>query len=339
MEMKRKLGCIPSAIQARQALACGQKSDEQKIAELSAPWDASDQPAIIQWNEDWKAKLEEDAKAFDVLRDYRKLPPVWEIAKFYRYDLEELCGKIQRCNDCTAWGVSRAAVCLALYQKWTGAEVEVEKLNPTGVYAYSSGSKPRSGERFADTGRTIYSIAETACKVGNFPASSIGAYNGESRFTSAMLEHEQDAKKNQLGFVYLGGEKRTAKELAEIVILSLRACRPVIIGNIVALRDGTGINSDSVRVSEVGGSWGGGHCTAAVDIKKVGNRYYPWIYNSHGNLYPAGDGSPDGGTYITREGLEKYLGGYYADVMLTTYVERPRVESEALNPDKGGWEK
>ncbi len=339
MEIERKLGCIPSEIQAKRALACGQKSDEQRIAELSAPWDATDQPTIIQWNEDWKSKLEEEAQAYDTLRDYGKLPPVWEIAKFFRYDLDYLCMSIQKTNDCPAWGVSRAAVCLALYQKWMGAEMDVEQLNPMGVYAYSSGSTPIAGARFADNGRTIYSIAETACKVGNFPASVIGSYTGEARFTSQMVEHVNDAKKNQVGFVYLGEEKRTAKELAEIVILSLRACRPVIIGNTVALRDGTGIFTDSVRISDVGGSWGGGHCTCACDIKKVGNNYYPWIYNSHGNRYPAGDGSPDGGTYITRDGTIKYLSGYYTDVMLTTYVERPRVESKELNPAMGKGEK
>ena len=55
METERKLGCIPSVIQAKRALECGKKSDEQRIAELSAPWDATDQPSIIQWNEDWKS--------------------------------------------------------------------------------------------------------------------------------------------------------------------------------------------------------------------------------------------------------------------------------------------
>ena len=59
--------------------------------------------------------------------------------------------------------------------------------------------------------------------------------------------------------------------------------------------------------------------------------YYPWIYNSHGAIYPARDGSPDGGTYIDRDGLERYLSGTYTDVMPTTYVERPRVEYYDLN--------
>ena len=45
----------------------------------------------------------------------------------------------------------------------------------------------------------------------------------------------------------------------------------------------------------------------------------------------------DGGTYITRDGLVKYLSGYYTDVMLTTYVERPRMESKELNPAMTRW--
>lgn len=327
----RPLGCIPSVIQAEKARKYGKPSDEENIAQLAAPWDATDKPAIIQWSPEWKAKLEEDAKAFDILRDYGKLPPVWEIAKFFRYDLDDLCMSMQKTNDCTAWGVSRAAICLALFQKWTGAEINVEKLNPTGVYAYSSGKTPEAHKPFPDTGRTIYAIAQAACETGNFTAKSIGNYTGEARFTPEMINSIAQAEKNQMGFVYLGGEKRTGKELAEIVLLSLRACRPVIIGNTVALRDGTNINSDGVRISAVGGGWGGGHCTCAADVKKVGNNYYPWIYNSHGAIYPARDGSPDGGTYIDRDGLERYLSGTYTDVMPTTYVERPRVEYYDLN--------
>lgn len=326
---ERLLGCIPSSVQAAEASKAGVPSDVERIAKLAAPWDATDQPSIIKWDSAWIQKLEQDAAAFDRLRDTKTLPPIWEIAAMYGYKLADLCGSLQKTNDCTAWAVSRCAICLALFQRWQGAELDVEAYNPMGVYCYASGETPREWAHVANNGRTIYRIAETACNQGNFPVSAIGAYTGAAQYTPLMIKSVNVAAENQTGFVYVGD--RSAQELADIIILSLRACRPVIIGNIVALRDGTHVNGDGVYISDVGGTWGGGHATAAVDIKKVGDRYYPWIYNSHGSLYPAPDGSPDGGTYITREGLARYLSGSF-DVMPTTYMERPRVEYYDLNP-------
>ena len=324
--MNRRLGCISSIENERMACKKGIKSDSEKIAQLAAPWDATDKPKIITYNKAWKDKLEEEAEAMDIMRLAGKLPPVWEIAKEFGYSLPELCKSIQRGNDCTAWGETRASICLALYQKWFGAEIDVEEYNPSGVYAYSSDKEPEAHKPFPDNGRTIYAIAQSACVTGNFPVSCIGEYTAEARFTTQMIAAVPEAEKNQTGFVWLGSDKRSAEALADIIILSLRACRPVIIGNSVALRDGTSLNQDGVYISDVSGSWGGGHCTAACDIKKVNGKYYVWIYNSHGNIYPSGDGSPAGGTYVTREGLIRYLSGSFADVMPTTYIERPRKE-------------
>lgn len=326
----RLLGCISSAENEQYAKKYGIHSDRENIAELAAPWDKSDKPSIITWNKSWETYLKKEAAAMDTMRENGKLPPVWEIAKRFGYNLRELCDSIQRGNDCTAWGTTRAAICLALYQKFFGAEIDVEKYNPSGVYAYSSKKYPVAWDRFPDNGRTIYGIAEAACVFGNFPTESIGAYTGQDYFTQRMLDSVDVAEKNQMGFAYIP-EQKTAEQLADIIILSLRACRPCIIGNTVALQDGTALNSDGVYVSNVGGSWGGGHCTSACDVKKVGENFYVWIYNSHGALYKAGDGSPDEGTWITRNGLIKYLSGSWADVMPTTYIERPRVEMEGYN--------
>ena len=330
---KRLLGCIPAAIQAAKARDAGRISDIDQVAMLAAPWDKTEQPSIIQWDDRWREHLNELADAYDILRDFGKLPPVWDIAKFYGYDLAELCGTTQRRNNCTAWGVTRAAICLALFQRWIGAEIRADKLNPSGNYAYSSDLPPRAGERVPDNGRTIYAAALAACKYGNFTVDDIGDNPDLAMYTAAMIKTQPDAERRQTGWVYLG-DGYSGKELADIVLLSLRACRPVIIGNTVALQDGTEITSDRVPVSRVGGGWGGGHCTAAVDVKKVGDKYYPWIYNSHGNRYEAHNGAPAAGTYITYDGLVRYLSGSYADVMLTTYTESPHVgDNYNLNPE------
>lgn len=327
----RLLGCISSEENERLALSRGCKSDRAQIAELAAPWDKTSQPEIITWNNAWRKKLEEEAAAFDVLRDSCQLYNVWDIAKIYGKTLSDLCASIQKRNDCTAWGTTRAAVCLTLFQQRFGAEISACKYNPSGIYAYSSGVRAVANTPFPDNGRTIYAIAKAACETGNFPAESIGEYAGNNWFSQRMIDAVPVAEKNQMGFVYLGDERRTAEELADIVILSCRACRPVIIGNTVALQDGTALNSDGVYVSDVRGSWGGGHCTSACDVKKVGDNYYVWIYNSHGPIYPSKDGAPAEGTFVTRQGLIKYLSGSWADVIPTTYIERPREERERDN--------
>ena len=326
---ERLYGCIPAKDQALMASARGEESDEAKIAALAAPWDRTEQPSIIQWNDAWKRHLEDLADNYDSLRDANVLPPFWEMSKQKGYKFEELCRNLQLGSDCTAYGETNAAQIAAIMEIYMGAEFDLEAFNPTGVYAYASGQTPLEYQSFPDNGRTIYKIAQTACEIGNFPVSAIGEYTGQARFTSLMLRNVSVAKENQLGFVYIGS--KSAEELADIIILSLRACKPVIIGNMVALRDGTHQSADGVYISDVGGAWGGGHCTAAVDIKKVGNRYYPFILNSHGNRYPAPDGRPAFGTYITRDGLIRYLSGSFADVMLTTFMKRPRVEYYNLN--------
>ena len=331
MDTKRLLGCIPSVIQAAKAKDRGELSNEAQVARLAAPWDKTEQPSIITYDKTWREHLEELASAYDILRDFGRMPSAWSIAKFFGYDLERLCGTTQRTNDCTAWGVSRASTCLALYQMWIGAEIRCDKLNPSGNYAYSSELTPRAGERVPDNGRTIYAAALASCKYGNFSVGDIGEYDGRAAYTAAMIKTQPDAAQRQTGWVYLD-DSYTAEQLADIVILSLRACKPVIIGNTTALQDGAELNADGVYVSRVGGGWGGGHCTAAVDVKKVGANYYPWVYNSHGNLYKTTTDAPAAGTYITREGLIRYLSGNYADVMLSTYTESPRVTNTNLNP-------
>ena len=332
MSDKRLLGCIPAAIQAAKARDAGQLSDEQQIAMLAAPWDKTDQPSIVSWDSRWEQWLKELAGAYDILRDFGKMPPVWDIARFYGYDLEHLCGVIQKTNDCTAWGVTRASICLALYQRWIGGEIQVDKLNPSGNYAYSSGLNPQANMRVPDNGRTIYAAAKAACEAGNYTVADIGEYRGIAAYTPSMIKTAPDAQRRQTGWVYLG-DGMSGRDKADAVLLSLRAGRPAIIGNTIALYDGIQDTINGVPVTAVGGGWGGGHCTAACDVKKVDNAYYIWIYNSHGNLYKTNTDAPAAGTYITYSGLVKYLSGSYADVMLTTYTESPRVTNTNLNPE------
>ena len=334
-EERRICGCIPAYEQARIARAEGRPSDKELIEAKATPWNAVDMPRIIDWTESWKKHLEDVAEVNDNLRRFDQFPEPWKICKHGEFQtFDKLVGVIQKRNDCTAWGTTRAAIVMALNQYWFGAERTVEAYNPTGIYAYSSGETPVAGRWFADNGRTIYAIANAACSTGNFTVAKIGEYTGGTSFTQAMINDVPDANKNQTGFCYVGD--RSPEELAEIVILSLRAGRPSIIGNDIALRDGTRQDANGMHITDVGGGWGGGHCTAAIDYRKVNETEYIYLANSHGNIYKSGTEIPAFGAYITRTALIRYLSGRFADVMPLTYTERPEgIEDFDLNPQGG----
>ncbi len=331
---ERLLGCIPSYLQAAEARAVGVQSDQELIESLVAPWNYTNQPRIIEWSDKWVAYLKEEANAKDILRKFNRYPYPWVICKrILGITLDELVGIIQRRNDCAAWATSRAAMILALLQRWFGAERTVEPYNPTGIYAFSSGSTPQAGSYFPDNGRTIYSICKAACEVGNFPVAEIGSYAGGTSFTQKMIDSLQVAAQNQTGFAYVGD--RGANELADIVILSCRAGRPVIIGNEIALQDGVRKDENGMYITTVNGSgWGGGHATCAIDYRKVNDTEYIYIANSHGNIYNSKTEIPAFGAFITRESLVRYLSGRFADIMPLTYTERPVVKADVnINPE------
>ena len=117
-------------------------------------------------------------------------------------------------------------------------------------------------------------------------------------------------------------------------MLNLRSGRPVVIGNDIALRDGCRQDSNGMWITDVGGSWGGGHATAAIDYRRIGDAEYVYIVNSHGEIYKTGTDIPAFGAYVTRSGLQRYLSGSFSDIMPLTYTERPLgKENFNLNPE------
>ena len=329
---ERLLGCIPSFVQEEEARRMGIASDREQIEQLATPWNATETPRIINWDASWESYLKEQAEAVDVMRLNGKFPPPWELCeRFCGMDFATLVKTLQKRNDCAAWALTRTVIVMALIQRWLGAERDVEAYNPTGIYAYSSGSTPRAGSYFADNGRTIYGICKAACETGNFPVAAIGEYKGGTSYTQAMIDSEPIAQNNQTGFAYVS--ERGADRKVDVVLLSLRSGRPVVIGNDIALRDGCRQDANGMHITDVGGSWGGGHATAAIDYRKVNDTEYIYIVNSHGNIYNSGTSIPAFGAYITKSGLKRYLSGSFSDIMPLTYTEPPEGKQDInLNP-------
>ena len=333
---ERLLGCIPSYVQEEEARRMGVKSDRELVEQMATPWNATDQPRIIEWDKTWEEYLKAEAETRDALRFAGQFPTPWEMCeRFFGMTFADLVGTIQKRNDCAAWATTRAAVVMSLIQRWFGAERDPVAYNPTGIYAFSSGTKPKAGTRFTDNGRTIYGICKAACDTGNFPVDVLGLYDGGTSFTEKMILSMAVAMENQTGFAYVSD--RGADRKVDIITLSLRSGRPVVIGNDIALRDGCRKDSNGMWITDVGGGWGGGHATAAIDYRKVGDTEYIYIVNSHGNIYNSGTSIPAFGAYITKAGLKRYLSGSFSDIMPVTYTERPLgKENFNLNPE-GAW--
>jgi hypothetical protein len=300
------------------------QSDADKIEQLAVPWDKSEQPAIIQFGETWRAHLIEQAAQNNIIRLAMEYPHFWETAKKFTSNPDGFFGTTQKQNDCAAWAGSRCYVARVLHQA-KYSEQTAESVNPMALYGYSAGYELQPGNRIPNGGRTLDSVATASNTIGNAPASIAGNYSGAVYFTDRMKDAEAEAGKRQLGWALY--EQTSIDNTVDDIFLSLAADYPVMIGNEIAVQDGCKTDKNGVCVGQVNGmGWGGGHATAYLDYQIVNGTEYVFWANSHGNIYPAEDGSPDWGCWLTRESVRKLVNSSYFDVIFTTWAEAIRSE-------------
>ncbi len=323
MAEKRKLGCISMAEQEREALKAGTKSDRERIKEVTqvihAPWDFYNQPEFIEW-ESLRPIFETQAKLWSKLIKTGVAKPFWEVANRLGLDPNKLFGTIQQQNDCAAWAAVRCYLARLLAQYQLGSEQAIEAINQMALYALSGGAS-NAGDYFPNNGRTLGSVALTACQTGLLPCRLVGDYDGRCRFTNKMAENKQEGKVRQCGWSEIRVDN--INKTIEAVKIALKSFHPVLMGNTTALRDGTQQDENGIYVSSVGGGWGGGHATAILWYTEANDKSYYWIGNSHGLIYPSGDGAPAWGTYISEDSLKRYIDGDFADMYAITWTESP----------------
>lgn len=300
----------------------GIESDSDAIEKLLVPWDYTEQPSIIQFDGAWRDFLKREAAQNNEIRSVGVYRHFWQI---YEGDIDELFGTIQKQNDCAAWAATRCCTSCILHQIYSGAEQVAERLNQMALYAYSSDYELKAGSRIPNGGRTLDAVAAAGNTIGNAPASIAGDYDGAVTFTGLMNSAKSEAAKRQVGWALYN--QTGISQTVDDIFLSLAADRPVLIGNLIAVQDGTAKDKNGVYIGRVNGSgWGGGHATSFLDYQIVNGTEYAWWGNSHGNIYPAEDGSPDWGCWLTRESVRKLVNSSYFDCIFTTWSEAKKAE-------------
>lgn len=334
MSENRKLGLIFNWENIAACRALGVDTDADKINRLSAPWDASDQPAITSWTT-FKDYAEKQAIIADNIRRAGRSTCIFDYTLYADIKNDDLFGTTQQQNDCTAWAASRCYLAMILHQILKGAEQTVEAVNPMALYAASSGYELQVQQRIPNGGRTIYAIAEASCLSGNFPTASTGQYDGRCVYTQAMANAKKDGQVRQMGWATFD-QTNNAGAVVDAVFLACRAGFPVLFGNSTAVQDGYDLDSNGVAVARVNGSgWGGGHAQAWIDYKKVNDTEYVLYANSHGNRYTSNDRQiPGWSIWMTKDRVRRMVSSYF-DMMIGTWAESPRCEVVTdLNPPR-----
>lgn len=328
---ERKFGLIFGWEDEMACRCIGKIPDVDKINEMSAPWDATDQPGITTWEAfEVHARRQGDIRERCVIGGHC-CSSIFDLTLYLNKKNDELFGTTQQQNDCAAWAATRCYLAMVLHQMIRGAEQSVETLNPMALYAAASDYELSVNNRIPNGGRTIYAIAEASCMTGNSPASVAGNYNGRCVYTQEMANARKVASNRQMGWATFNSSDKDA--IIDCVFTACRGGYPVIFGNTTAVQDGHDLDSNGVAVARCNGSsWGGGHAQAWIDYKKVNGTEYVLYANSHGNRYTSNDKQiPGWSVWMPKETVKRMISSYF-DMLVGTWAEAPRMEFTDLNP-------
>ena len=307
-------GYIPDQVQAEEALKTGTVSDREKVLA--------------------------EAKGFD---DVGKIPPVMEWSQFYHYiqqlpDPENLkwwegvnASKFFTPSqgsrpNCAGFAMANASLIRTLLQiKNEFSEQVPQKFNPMGTWQASKNGSTRGGQ-------TISAIADAGRKIGNCLALDLGHYSDTQSFRELEEKELENAARHQIGISLYDGPK---EDIPEILFTLCRKGYSAIVGNCTAVKDGRIRDANGVETVEVSSQrWA--HATAFGGFQNVGGTEYIFWINSHGEIYPAEDGSPAFGGWMTMETLQKFIQGQFFDLCAVVYAEADfsRNIDPTLNPWK-----
>lgn len=189
------------------------------------------------------------------------------------------------------------------------SEQKPEKFNPMLTWLLSKGGSPYGGQ-------SIGAMAKYGNQTGNFLASDIGDYDPGKATTGRSEAANENAKKHQISFcIYEGNDP------AEAILEACRKGFTVFLGNSVGVASGRVTDENGVEAVKLSGSWS--HAQAGGGFQIVnGVRYLYWM-NSHGPIYPAKDGTPPIGGWMSEHTLRRFLSGSFADVCFIIYAECP----------------
>ena len=289
MNTQNIYGCIPNS------------RTPEVMAEITAsavPWDGdiTQTPAVVTW-ESFQRVLE-------------TLPDV-DTHWWKKYDWQQYFTASQEYRpNCAGFGEANAAMMRTLIQAGSQfSEQKPEKFNPMLTWLLSKGGSPYGGQ-------SIGAMAKYGNQIGNFLASDIGDYDPGKAYTGRSEAANENAKKHQISFcIYEGNDP------AEAILTACRKGFTVFLGNSVGVASGRVTDENGVEALELSGSWSHAHAGGGFLIVN-GVRYLYWM-NSHGPIYPAKDGTPPIGGWMSEHTLRRFLSGSFADVCFIIYVECP----------------
>ncbi|MDO4574256.1 MAG: hypothetical protein Q4D98_03480 [Planctomycetia bacterium] len=302
-------GYIPDRVEAEWAIQCGRTSDHDRVLALAAPWDAEKLPPVVVW-ESFKTRL------MDI--DGGPTKNWWD-----GVDVAKLFTASQGSRpNCAGFAMANAfLVRLLIQRKQEYSEQTIEKVNPMATWVLSKGGSLWGGQ-------TISAIMEAGRNIGNFPSRIVGEYDQSSNWRQ-WKNMTSEAEPYQVCFSIYDDD---ATQAATYIMEACRKGYSIVIGNGIAVA-GTRKDSRGVMVAELGGSWS--HATAFGGWQKVdGVEYVFWI-NSHGDIYPADDGTPDFGCWMDMETLNRFCSSRFCDLAFVLYAESPYDNTivPTLNPE------
>lgn len=281
------------------------------------PHDDFDIPPVVSFAS-YRPTLVRLAERYDTLREAGQRFWWWEFARTLllapaQADLSRAIpfdSNQGNLGSCAGFSEANMAMCDVLTQIGLGAELVFEPINPFYMWTISKGGSTRGGQ-------SMSAVLTYGNEVGNFPVSAVGKYSAGLRGVRDLPEHRDAAARHQIGASRLPGQ---GEELAENILLCLRALKSVCIGNSVAVKGST-VGVDGLKTVSLGGSWM--HATGFSGYRRHGGEEFAFWVNSHGNArYASGpENEPGCGGWMRRRDLVRFCSGRYADAFVLTYAE------------------
>ena len=291
----------------------------EDVAEFDALSDAdryaqTGQPALCTWDQ-LEPRVRADADKMDKIRAAGWIVLWWVIARYLRIPIWE--SNQGNLGSCAGWAAANGHMMTVLYQMMLGA-FRFVPINPLAMWV-------RTKNWIMKGGQSMSKVMTGGNQLGNYPVALVGEYgtNLTNEVKRRIEAAANGATLHQFGACRLTGR---GKELAEKIILCLRAGMVVPIGNSVRV-SGTHIDRNDMRCAILGGSWQ--HATVLDGFIVVNGTIYLHWTNSHGDRYKGKDrfSSPESGCWITIETLVQFCSGRYVDAFVIYRAEAPTDET------------
>lgn len=274
------------------------------------PWDDTDKPPIIAW-ENFKQHVTDYAVSRDDDRRQGFCNWPWVIAEYFHipwFDPDQ--GQL---GTCAGFAADTASWCMMLQHLADGVELEFIKTNPYPAWVLG-----REDANYRGGGATMSMVLNGINKYGRFPESIAGTYEESIRSQRNWRSLASPASEHQVGCCFLGDLSRN--EMADAIIMCVRAGHPVAFGGSTAIAN-TPTYQNGIKQGVIRGTWA--HATAFVAYREHKDVVYLAHMNSWGKVYGNDkyEDAPASVVWLSEADVRRMCSGNYADAFVITYAE------------------